>query len=166
MTNHLEERIEEIALAGFELFAEEFEDHTGRLNVVTIYAKDDTDYQLLKTQLNEEGEMLEDDFYILSSPLTIKHEIIALIRLLHLESEHIQIGECDFALDNWLEFESQNKKKKWVEIFDEEEFHMIRYADPVKSVFLAFTNPPVSVEESESILDDDADGVESDEDYE
>jgi len=164
MSEHLEERIEAVAKAGLQLFADEFEDHTGRLNVVTLYATDGHDYSHLKEHLSEEAEVLEDDLFFLNSPLTIKNETVALVRLEHPDGEHSQIGECDFALDDWLEFETKNKKKKWVEIIDEEEFHMVRFTDPEKDVILVFTNPPVSISESVEIVDEDADGV--NEDYE
>jgi hypothetical protein len=160
MSEHLEERIEQVVRAGLEVFNEEFEDFTARLNVITIYANDTQDYKHLKEHLDEEAQKLDEDFYTLNIPLTVASETIALVRLAQSDGEQIQIGECDFALDEWLAFESKHKKKKWIQIDEGDDFHVITYADPEKDVVLAFTNPPIIHEEEEEILyDDDADSA-------
>ncbi len=155
MDEHLFERLESVAKAGLQLFADEFETHIGRLNVITLFAADAHDFQHMAEHLDDEGEKLPDNFYVLNEPLVIANEIIAIVRISAPEDDHKHIGECDFALDDWLSFENTYKKKKWIEVFDEEDFHTISYDNPEANVVLAFTNPPLTIEDPEEGLEDE-----------
>jgi len=120
-----------------------------KVNYACIFSQSTDEYENLLTITKQIGNIIKETptgplFHI--KPIETAAGNLQLLKIRLPDSTRPELGDADFTVENFSDFENTNLQKTGFKIIKKENFYMIELMDPNFNVRAYFSNPPLDVQ--------------------
>ncbi|MBD3359849.1 MAG: hypothetical protein GF365_04055 [Candidatus Buchananbacteria bacterium] len=146
LTKELEKIIQEIVKKSAKLKDKHTTAKGAPVNYACIFAQNKQEYDELLVAANKIGKIIKETptgFLFQIEPTQTIAGVLKLLKIRLPDPTRLELGDADFTISNFNEFEKKYLSKKGFKLIPKENFYMIELMDPEFNVRTYFSNPPL-----------------------
>jgi hypothetical protein len=116
------------------------------VNYACIFSQSKQEYDELLEAAHKIGKSIKKTptgFLFKIEPIQTSEGVLKLLKIRLPDKTRPQLGDADFTIDNFSEFEKKYLSQKGFKLIPKENFYMIELMDPQFNVRTYFSNPPL-----------------------
>ncbi len=116
------------------------------VNYACIFSQNKQEYDELLVAAHKIGKIIKETptgFLFQIEPIQTSAGVLKLLKIRLPDKTRLELGDADFTIDNFFEFEKKYLSKKAFKLISKENFYMIELRDPEFNVRTYFSNPPL-----------------------
>lgn len=119
------------------------------VNYACIFSQNNEEYKELLKTTRKIGKVIQETpsgFLFHIKPIQTISGFLKLLKIRIPDPTRPELGDADFTIPNFSEFEKKYLSKKGFKIIKKETFYMIELMDPAFDVRVYFSNPPLDLQ--------------------
>jgi len=142
-------KVKDIVKKATTLKNKHIDDKNTPINYACIFSQSREEYNELLEVTRKIGKVIKETptgllFHI--QPLQTVSGVLRLLKIRIPDPSRTELGDADFTVSNFSEFEKKYLSKPGFKIMKKEDFYMIEIMDPKFDVRAYFSNPPLDVQ--------------------